>query len=169
VAALLGKSAVKRFLPVAALTALLASGAARAGDHGVKAELEAFVPPGHPLQAYLHVTNTSGRNICFFIDVRFLSWKESLLGLDYVAIPDVPLDRSDVHVAWGNGRTEIFPVSYDFLDPEHAGRVAKLTYNLEAYDCVALLSHPDGDTPALFKRAVNWSPDALKTPAPSPP
>ncbi len=157
---------MNRFLFATALALMCAALPANAGDDGVKTRLEAFVPKGDAMQVYLHINNTSGRNICFFLDTRFLSWREGLVGMDYAAVPDVPVDISDVHVAWSDRHDAIFPVSYKFLDNEHAARVRTLTYTLDAYDCVAMFSRSHGEAKPLFSRKVIWT---LNQPVPEQP
>jgi hypothetical protein len=140
-----------------------------ANDDAFRVELEADPTPAGPLQVRLKVSNSLDRNICFVPDARFLRWQDGPLGASQTGVPDAPPENKDLRVAWDDGFTATFPISDAFLDREHARRVWKLSYALDAYDCIDLLSSRYYQPRVLFTRVVSWGPGAVKQPAPSPP
>lgn len=147
-----------RYGAIASLFLAVATGAA-ASDHGVKTTLHAYASPGGPLRIELEVTNHGERNICFFIEERFVTLNKDTGTVSFS--PTGGLNRSDVKAVWNDGRIASFEaetLAGSWATHEDARHVVTVGFDFVAYDCVTLFSHPPGAAPVLFKRKLSTAP-----------
>jgi len=154
-----------RYLVIALLTILVAPPLS-ASEIDFDASLSVEILSRNAIDVQLRLTNRSNRNVCFFLQD---SWPV-LLAKDGTHLPvtvtgiEIPIlaKPNEVQVVWNDGRQHDFEaglgLNRPYQTPATGDDIAKITYDLTAYDCATLFAHSYHSAKPLLSRHLSDTP-----------